>query len=276
MNKLDSTVKEATEGKTPKWLISRATGAVLRSKTQDKLRVRRTIGEILPAIIHSAAARDEETDEKDRPYFIRIFDEGIASKLKNIKHDKVDWARKASRVWRAYDELFASRDKISLNRIAKFTEVDYNCVGRILNILGIGREAVANKRTILYGEHKDAVDRTLRIYGNLAAPDLAYFLRTEKHVIRDHRRNLNAEGQRIASCERVTGLELASRIYECTHEVDFSNGEIGLYVDCSERTVERKIGASGTLIPIILGILRTAYPTRARDVPYLTREDRFE
>ncbi len=267
MNELDVVINE----KPPKWLVSRLTGAVLRCKTLDELQVRRAIGSILCPILHNAVAREEGD-----LYLKRVVNRGTHFSVPIEFNAKLTWARKAAKVWRIYDEMATSGKRVSLNSIGRKAGIDYNCVGRILDRLGIGRGKVAHRKINLSAEHRDAVDRTLGAYGNLAASDLAYFLRTGEHVIYNHRRNLIARGQGIGSCERVTGLELASRIYECTHETDFSNTEIGNYVGCSERTVERKIGASGVLVPLISKVLRTVYPARVKDVPYRNKNDKFD
>jgi len=270
-----SELNVAVDGKTPKWLISRASGAVLRCKNLDELRVRRTIGLILPSILHNAIAQDERDG-----YLKRVVNGGYHFGMPGHLEDKLRWARKASRVWRIYDGLIVSGKKVSLNKIGKLAGTDYNCVGRILDRLGIGRENVAHRKINLSAEHKDAVDRTLRAYGNLAASDLAYFLRTEKHVIQYRKDNLPEEVSRNESRPRVTGLELTSRVYEREDNSDFSNKAIAVYVGCSARTVERRIAERSVFEPIILGVLGTAYPEREldvkRNVPYLTKEDKFE
>lgn len=234
-----------------------------RKKEKDFLR------KLIVPILEHAEAR-EQSDSYLEDVVKMGAHVGIAGSL-----GRMQWAHRAANVWRVYDTLLSTGEKITLSKIGRIVGIEYHSVGNILERLRIGREAAVQRRIPLSPTKKEVVKRTVSEHLDVPIADLAYFLQTEPHVIYNYRGMISATGKTPGKGWHGISLRLSSQVYECLEETHFLYKEIAEFVDCSVGTVERAKRGRSHYEPKIKSILKTTYKQRKLDVPYLTPEDRL-
>ncbi len=173
-----------------------------------------------------------------------------------------------------YESFSMYGERGGLNRIKREVKrVGYKGVKATLKKAGID-PTEAFGRVVHSAEQKAAIRRAIPL--DYFSADLAHFLRVPTHDIKNYRNKEVGEDVRASwNLEGRTLLWQASEVYEAIG-AGFSNGGAFELLGFRKGVVERSNVHRKEIEPKIVGLLRTIYPTREQDVPYLTPTDRFD